>query len=124
MKKILSVSILFLYTISGVGFVIVTHFCAGEISSISLKTGENPKKNCGCDEDDDSCCEDEYKIIKVSDDQKQIASGNLFVEKKFNNWFVEWEKIEFFQTKNSFVKNITPKIRSRSLEIQNSVLLI
>ena len=86
MKKFITSLILFFYTVFGSGFVITTHFCAGEVSSINLNKPLGEKPNCGCDEnfEMDFCCKDEFKNFKIENEQKKIKEQSFSFDNKLD----------------------------------------
>jgi hypothetical protein len=69
MKRFLSVALLQLYLLSSIGLVISLHYCGGNLASLKLFV----PANCCCDDEvsdeNQSCCKDEFKTIKLCDDQ-------------------------------------------------------
>ncbi|HLP11947.1 MAG TPA: hypothetical protein VK177_08460 [Flavobacteriales bacterium] len=67
-KKLLAILILFIYlpAVAGVGF--STHYCGGEANQ--TKVFSFSKESC-CSEDpeEDDCCSDQIKIVKLDNDQ-------------------------------------------------------
>jgi hypothetical protein len=71
MKKVLASITVFFYFIVSCGVVINLHYCMGHYQSFTLF--EAKSKECGkCGmhiDDNNGCCRDEVKIIKLQDDQ-------------------------------------------------------
>lgn len=84
MKRFFSTLLLVVYLISGIGLQINTHLCAGEISSIKIRTSNNLKSNCGCDtkEKENECCQNQQKNIKLENEQKKNETNNVSLENK------------------------------------------
>jgi hypothetical protein len=70
MKKLVKIFFILLYFIGTSGFTVVTHYCGGEIDSISIFRNINDSDPCGCEGNSccDPCCDDEIKNIKIEDD--------------------------------------------------------
>ncbi|MDA0986207.1 MAG: hypothetical protein O3A55_01165 [Bacteroidetes bacterium] len=100
MKKFLSVLVLFIYALTSVGYVVTTHFCGLEVSSVSL---HNFNKSCGCEEPitKDDCCKDQFKNFKIDSEQKK---SNEFIFYSNEN-LISTSKINFSTAVN---KNFTP----------------
>lgn len=84
MNKLISTLVLVFYTTTSIGYLISTHLCAGEISSIKFHTSNSDTTNCGCDEksEKDNCCQDEFKNFKLDTEQKKNDKQNLTFDKK------------------------------------------
>ncbi|MBL7766331.1 MAG: hypothetical protein JNJ58_09575 [Chitinophagaceae bacterium] len=71
MKRIYSISLLFLYLSFSLGLVVSLHYCGESLASFKLYE----KSSCCCDENlggkPDDCCKDEFKTLKVTTDQIQ-----------------------------------------------------
>ena len=74
MKKVLASITVFFYFIVSCGVVINLHYCMGDFQSFqlySVKSDECGK--CGMHMDDENdCCKDEVKIIKLEDKQNRV----------------------------------------------------
>lgn len=69
MRKLLSITMLFLYLLASIGFTVKAHYCGGDLASLSLFK----KVSCCCEEvsqkKKDDCCKNEIKTIKIADNQ-------------------------------------------------------
>ncbi|MBC6492238.1 hypothetical protein ACFSQD_01910 [Flavihumibacter stibioxidans] len=76
MKKIFTISLSFLYLLVSSGLLLEVHHCMGRIAETGIAwIGEDEEDQCGkcgMDKNDEGnhCCKDEYKLVKVSSDQK------------------------------------------------------
>ncbi|MCC7028950.1 MAG: hypothetical protein IT257_01505 [Chitinophagaceae bacterium] len=79
MKRLLSISFLFLYLLSSAGVTVTAHYCGGDLASLSLFK----RISCCCDENqeakEEGCCKNENKQLKITADQNKFE----FAEKKF-----------------------------------------
>lgn len=82
MKKYLAISLAFLYLLVSSGLLLEVHHCMGKIADAALTilpSDEDQCGKCGMDKDDkeNHCCKDEYKLVKVTSDQKPSAGQVL-----------------------------------------------
>lgn len=79
LKKIITISLAFLYLLVSSGLLLEIHHCMGRISEAGITwMGGDQDDQCGkCGMDKESegnhCCKDEYKLLKVSADQKAAS---------------------------------------------------
>lgn len=79
MKKFISISLACLYLLVSSGLMLEIHHCMGRVADSDVHYfSSNELKECGkCGmekgTDGKHCCSDEYKQVKVSDDQKPAA---------------------------------------------------
>ncbi|HTL08230.1 MAG TPA: hypothetical protein VL307_08245 [Chitinophagaceae bacterium] len=77
MKKVLSITVAFLYLAITSGLVLQIHYCMGrEIgSSVSLAdTGTHACSKCGMENAKNKCCHDEVKFLKLQDVHQQVTA--------------------------------------------------
>jgi hypothetical protein len=66
MKKFLTIFLSVIYLAFTSGVVLSVHYCMGEVAGVAL--GHEKADKCGtCGMDNDGCCQDDVKVIKVSD---------------------------------------------------------
>ena len=79
LKKILTISLAFLYLLVSSGLLLEIHHCMGRISEAGITWIGGDKEDqcgkCGMDkqEEGNHCCKDEYKLVKLSADQKAAS---------------------------------------------------
>jgi hypothetical protein len=85
MKRIVAGIIAFLYLAIASGIGISIHYCMGNKTGVDYSyQSDRQCHRCGMD-NKQGCCHDEYKIVKISDDQ-QVAKVNLaFQETPFTD---------------------------------------
>lgn len=75
MKKILAISVAFMYLAITSGLVLKIHYCMGKAvgSSVQFTHQEksHPCDQCGMDSGSGKCCHDEVKLLKIEDGHKQ-----------------------------------------------------
>jgi len=132
MKKVFLAILAFLYISASIGVTLRTHYCMGMLAEGGLSRYKSETcDRCGrekINKEDNSCCRNEYKIIKNNLDQNipgstlqlthliAIALPPSFVELSFNKW-----------TSNTEVNTINhapPPGSSIAVYIQNCVFLI
>lgn len=101
MKKLLSIFLLLIYTATSSGTVMSAHFCMGKLAGISI--GEKEQSSCGyCGMEDDGCCHDLLKVVKIDDSHLQKTAGisldNVFFLAPVN--YVVSENQRFFNNHN------------------------
>lgn len=77
MKKILAITVAFMYLAITSGLVLQIHYCMGKEAGSSLKfaeTSTNTCGKCGMENNKGKCCHDEVRLIKLQDDHKQVTS--------------------------------------------------
>ena len=74
MKKFLAISLAFVYLTISSGVVVNIHYCMGEIAEVAF--GQKSSDKCGkCGMENDGCCHDDVKVVKIQDSQS-LASIN------------------------------------------------
>ncbi|HRI47423.1 MAG TPA: hypothetical protein PK559_10005 [Ignavibacteriaceae bacterium] len=127
MKKISITLFLLLYFLSTTGLTLVTHYCGGEVDSISLFRVAGDDDPCGCEGNSccDPCCEDEVLNIKINDSHlsdikviKEFAPSKLasLDESFYSNFY------SLFEIQTVHKQNINSN--SPPLYLQNSVFQI
>lgn len=83
LKKLLTISLAFLYLLVSSGLLVEIHHCMGRIADASLHVFAHEKEEgtcgkCGMPKTEEfaHCCKDEVKLVKVDDDQK--AAGTYY----------------------------------------------
>ena len=75
MRNTIAVALSFVYLTLAVGVAKTTHYCMGRLNTSSLFTFE--KKLCACaiaaEGSNHSCCHDEQQLVKIENDQSQVA---------------------------------------------------
>jgi hypothetical protein len=79
MKK-LSVAILaIIYLCVSSGIAMNIHYCMGKLSSVELMHTNDKCSKCGMKTGKNSCCNDKFKIVKLTDSHKIISNEiNIF----------------------------------------------
>ncbi len=75
MKRILAISVAFIYLAITSGLVLQVHYCMGEQAGSSIQFAEVSNQTCGkCGMQNGSnkCCHDEVKFLKLQDVHKQV----------------------------------------------------
>jgi hypothetical protein len=72
MKRIVVISLMFLYLITAIGLTVSSHYCDGKITSVSFNPLETEHKcSCGSKKMKKGCCKDETTTIKLSEEQQK-----------------------------------------------------
>lgn len=111
MKKLLSITFLFIYSLAFSGMVITMHFCGGELESWNINEPKNIA--CCCEsaidsntilhakkvvEDKDNCCSNESLTLKINKEYSpsfpKVAFGEmaLFILPDPVQFFYNWEQ--------------------------------
>lgn len=71
MKKLFASILLLVYFTFSTGFVVSIHYCMNKVDSVQLgDTGSDECGKCGMHiEDNDGCCKDDVKVVKMQGDQ-------------------------------------------------------
>ncbi|MSQ78804.1 MAG: hypothetical protein EXR21_03890 [Flavobacteriaceae bacterium] len=72
MKRILLIVSLFAYLLSTVGIDVQIHYCDGELSQVTFVGSD---ANCGCEDEDDDCCENEHYHFKNQTEHKTASEA-------------------------------------------------
>ena len=76
MKKSLSIFFAFVYLLVSTGILLNVHYCGGKVNSVGFSF--LAKKLCACGiSDDDGCCKDEQKLVKLNDVHKGLSPTNF-----------------------------------------------
>jgi hypothetical protein len=117
-----------LYLTASTGADLHLHYCMGHLSDWSIWINNDEKKcsKCGMEkqeEDDNGCCRDEQKWVKIEDDQK----ANLIIEppsltSEDINYLHGYTVISFFNISNDLLpqSNAPPRKKSVATYILNS----
>jgi hypothetical protein len=91
MKKLLLGILSFVYITIASGVVVNIHYCMGRLSSVDYTYNNNDKcGKCGMD-NKKGCCHNEFKIVKLADDQ-QVAKAGINVAQApaiLSSWVVD-----------------------------------
>ncbi len=72
MKRIVVISLMFLYLITAIGLTVSAHYCDGKITSVSFNPFDTKHKcPCGSKKMKKDCCKDETTTIKLSEEQQK-----------------------------------------------------
>jgi len=77
MKKILAITVAFMYLAITSGLVLQIHYCMGEQTGSSVKFAEINNltcSKCGMEKGSNKCCHDEVKFLKLQDVHKQVSA--------------------------------------------------
>jgi hypothetical protein len=78
MKKLLLGILSFIYLVVASGVAVNIHYCMNRISSVDYTYNNSSKcGKCGM-ENKKGCCHNDYKIVKLTDDQ-QLAKANISI---------------------------------------------
>ena len=80
-KKLLTISLAFLYLLFSSGLLVEVHHCMGRIADSRLHAFTHTPQDgycgkCGMEKgmETSHCCKDEVKLVKVEDDQKAVGT--------------------------------------------------
>ena len=78
MKKVIVILLLFFYSAATIGATVNMHYCMNKFAGYSLSTIKKDKcSKCGMNNSKkNSCCKDEKKQIKLSNDQQKTTLNN------------------------------------------------
>lgn len=131
MKRLSAFIILLIYFVTTTGATLQLHYCMGKFAGWSI-AGNSAKKcgKCGMKQEpkeDNGCCKDEHKLIKIEDDQKAnylsfdiskpVASAPVVTENTFTYAIPETKEL-LPQT------NAPPRSCNTSIHIANCVFRI
>jgi hypothetical protein len=71
-KKILAISLLFLYLICVSGVQINAHYCGGKLKEISFFQINEKEGCCGKKMKSKNCCKDKITVLKINDIHKSV----------------------------------------------------
>jgi hypothetical protein len=67
-KKFFAISLAVVYLAISSGVVVNIHYCMGEVAEVAL--GHDTSDTCGkCGMENDGCCHDDVKVVKIQDAQ-------------------------------------------------------
>lgn len=79
MKKILAISLAVVYLAISSGVVVNIHYCMGKVAEVAL--GHNTNDKCGqCGMENDGCCHDDVKVVKIQDTHSVSSFHTDFVK--------------------------------------------
>lgn len=73
--------------IPALGFTITTHYCAGELASVSLDSNDPGKCICGGKKMGSNCCSSNTIIVKLKDTQSKDAAFEISFVKTITKLF-------------------------------------
>lgn len=72
MRKALIIALASMYLLVSSGIVVNMHYCMGKLASLGI--GHHDSKTCSsCGMDNNGCCKDEIKVVKLQDNQETTA---------------------------------------------------
>lgn len=71
MKKITVILLLICYLMPAIGMTVVTHYCGGKLTSVSLQLSGTEKCPCGSKKMKKDCCKTKTCTFKIKDEQQQ-----------------------------------------------------
>jgi len=78
-KKIIAISLAVVYLSISSGVVFNIHYCMGKIATVAL--GQKSSNKCGkCGMENDGCCHDDVKVVKIQDTQSITSFQVDFVK--------------------------------------------
>lgn len=79
MKKFLAISLAVVYLAISSGVVVNIHYCMGKVAEVAL--GHNTNDKCGqCGMENDGCCHDDVKVVKIQDTHSASSFHTDFVK--------------------------------------------
>jgi hypothetical protein len=79
LKKLLAISLAVVYLAISSGIVVNFHYCMGEIAEVAL--GNQSSDKCGnCGMENDGCCHDDVKVVKIQDSQSIVSINADFAK--------------------------------------------
>jgi hypothetical protein len=92
MKKIISISLLFIYLISSIGILFNFQYCCGKLKTIELYSLAAPsalfQEKCQQADMEKDCCKSDIKIVKTENDQNK--TNTLQVNYSFYPAFISY----------------------------------
>ncbi len=90
MKKLLSLSLLFIYLFTASGVIVTYHYCCGKFSSVELYSNTiKVEKKCWKKERTKGCCESKTAVIKVKDNSLKASTDFSLKKVVFENNVIE-----------------------------------
>lgn len=75
MNKLFTIALAFLYLAISSGLILEIHYCMGKVAATQISLSHNDEDacgKCGMDTEDNHCCKDEIKLVKLQDAHKQV----------------------------------------------------
>lgn len=127
MKNVLKIIIIAIYLFSSTGFILVKHYCSGEVQSVKIVHAPSEKDICNCESSccessccdiPDDCCSNETEVLKVDD--VHTAKENFELKISFAVEFLSSETInspEFSEKRfsTSLIDFSSPPKNSRNI---------
>ena len=127
MKK-LSIAILaIIYLGVSSGIAMNIHYCMGKFSSVDMMHSNDKCSKCGMKNSKNSCCNEKFKIVKLTDSHKIISNEiNIFspVTILDNSQSIFHTNIFSSNVTSDFNNHSPPKSRGISLNILYSIFRI
>jgi hypothetical protein len=126
MKKFLAISLAVVYLAISIGVVVNIHYCMGKVAEVAL--GHHTSDKCGqCGMDNDGCCHDDVKVVKIEDTHSVSSIHTDFLKAHA----IAHASPELFRSADIFnastpieASNAPPGKGQVSLNIQNCVFRI
>jgi hypothetical protein len=87
MKKTAAILLMIFYLIPALGFSITTHFCAGELTNVSLYADDATQCTCGSEKMGSGCCSSSTTFVKIKDSQSKDAFTEINLVKSLTKLF-------------------------------------
>ncbi|MDP2302133.1 MAG: hypothetical protein Q8N03_06890 [Ignavibacteria bacterium] len=103
----MNIFFLLVYLAGTTGFTIITHYCGGEIDSVSIFRNINDSDACECEGNSccEPCCDDEVKNIKIEDSHTIGVKYLQLLDISFvPHYLIVESTISYFESK----RNINP----------------
>lgn len=79
MRKVLAITLAFVYLFIASGVVVSVHYCMGEVSGVAI--GHSKADTCGtCGMDNSGCCHDDVNVVKIQDSHAMATAQVDFVK--------------------------------------------
>ena len=79
MRKVLAITLAFVYLFIASGVVVSVHYCMGEVAGVAI--GHSDADTCGsCGMDNSGCCHDDVSVVKIQDSHAMVNAQVDFVK--------------------------------------------
>ena len=130
MKRLVTLFIALIYLVMSTGFVMNSHYCMGELSSIQLGVLEAKKCICGMRIDSakkNKCCHSKIEVVKLEDSHKLTTSAVVFpnfIATVTPQFYVQPVLFTSAYTANQYLKKLPPNLHKQDTYIRIGVFLI
>jgi hypothetical protein len=129
MKKIYTITLLFIYLICVSGARINVHYCGGKIKDISFFQVNEKEGCCGNKMKSKDCCKDKFAVLKIKDIHKSARDLKApSVTSQLENFFVPELRLNFCANNTSSDRFVDcpdpPDLNVPAIYLNNRVLLI